>query len=144
MAVRKPAKIANDPTRAALWNQLTKGANLTRKDAPALSLLCLWYAIAAEAEAAITSDDGRLEVLDPIALKPFKDEDGEAIPMYRKAPALAVLKEASVEIRALTEQLGISSKKQSEPNKKTSTPNGQLLNLVFMDREDKAKKAVNL
>lgn len=141
MPISKPKKIADDPELEALWSQLTDGANLSERDVPALGLLCLWYSIAAAAEAEIEGADGRLEVLDAIATKPFKGDDGEPVPMYRKAPALSVLKEASSEIRALSEQLGISGKRQASPGKRPSTPNGQLLNLVFADREDRAKRA---
>ena len=52
--------------------------------------------------------------------------------MMRKSPALAVLKEASAEIRALSDQLGLSPKSRAEtgtPQRRT-TEKAQLLQLA--------------
>ncbi len=41
-------------------------------------------------------------------MKPKELTDGKAVPLVRKNPALQVLKEASAEIRALSDMLGLS------------------------------------
>ncbi len=45
MALIKPATVENDAFKSAKWDEITQGRNFTQADAPALALLCQWYAV---------------------------------------------------------------------------------------------------
>ena len=98
--VLMPKDIAEDPVQSEIWAWLAPPVNsFTEQDIPTLRLLTYWHAVARQAEQAIHSEDG---------VKPFKNADGREIPLVRKNPALTILKEASAEIRALSDMLGLS------------------------------------
>lgn len=116
LAVRKgssgvlmPQDIAEDPVQSEIWAWLAPPVNsFTDQDIPTLRLLTYWHAVARQAEQAIHSEDGKIAIFDKIGVKPFKNADGREIPLVRKNPALTILKEASAEIRALSDMLGLS------------------------------------
>lgn len=104
-----PADIADDPVQSEIWAWLAPPVNsFAQQDVPTLRLLTYWHAVAAQAEQAIHSEDGRINIFDKIGVKPYKTEDGREVPLVRKNPALTILKEASAEIRALSDMLGLS------------------------------------
>lgn len=104
-----PADIQSDPVQSEIWAWLAPPVNnFTEQDIPNLRLLTYWHAVAQQAEQAIHSDGGRISIFDKIGVKPFKTSDGREIPLVRKNPALTILKEASTEIRALSDMLGLS------------------------------------
>lgn len=104
-----PADIADDPVQSEIWAWLAPPVNsFAQQDVPTLRLLTYWHAVAAQAEQAIHSEDGRIDIFDKIGVKPYKTEDGREVPLVRKNPALTILKEASAEIRALSDMLGLS------------------------------------
>lgn len=104
-----PEDIAEDPVQSEIWAWLAPPVNnFAEQDIPNLRLLCYWHAVAAQAQQAIKSEGGRLNIFDKIGVKPYKTEDGRDVPLVRKNPALTILKEASAEIRALSDQLGLS------------------------------------
>lgn len=104
-----PADIAADPVQSEIWAWLAPPVNsFAQQDVPTLRLLTYWHAVAAQAEQAIHSEDGRINIFDKIGVKPYKTEDGREVPLVRKNPALTILKEASSEIRALSDMLGLS------------------------------------
>lgn len=143
--VSMPGDIAQDPVQSAVWQSVAPdGANnFTEQDVYALRLLCYWHAVAQQAQEAIAKGDGHINIFDRVGTKPYRTPDGKPVPLVRKNPALAVLKEASAEIRALSDQLGIS------PRMRTAVPvaqkpvsaNGKLLSLVLSDRDAKEAKA---
>ncbi len=45
MALTKHATVENDAFKSAKWDEITQGRNFTQADAPALALLCQWYAV---------------------------------------------------------------------------------------------------
>ena len=138
-----PADVAADPVQSAIWRDIvSEGSGYTAKDVPELKLLCYWHAIARSAQGAMADGDGGIEILDRVGNKPYRT-GGEPAPLYRKHPALSVLKEASSEIRALSDQLGVSpGSRAGQPKAEApSSPNGRLLSLVLSDREGKARKA---
>lgn len=107
--VAMPADIQADPVQSEIWAWLAPPVNsFAEQDIPTLRLLTYWHAVAAQAEANIHSDDGRIAIFDRIGTKPYETPDGKEIPLVRKNPALQVLKEASAEIRALSDMLGLS------------------------------------
>lgn len=107
--VPMPRDIAQDPVQSEIWAWLAPPVNsFTEQDIPTLRLLTYWHAVAAQAEQAIHSEDGRIRIFDKIGVKPFKTPDGREVPLVRKSPALTILKEASSEIRALSDMLGLS------------------------------------
>ena len=107
--VLMPQDIAEDPVQSEIWAWLAPPVNsFTEQDIPTLRLLTYWHAVAQQAEQAIHSEDGKIAIFDKIGVKPFKTADGREIPLVRKNPALTILKEASAEIRALSDMLGLS------------------------------------
>lgn len=107
--VLMPQDIAEDPVQSEIWAWLAPPVNsFTEQDIPTLRLLTYWHAVAQQAEQAIHSEDGKIAIFDKIGVKPFKTADGREIPLVRKSPALTILKEASSEIRALSDMLGLS------------------------------------
>ena len=107
--VLMPQDIAQDPVQSEIWAWLAPPVNnFTEQDIPALRLLTYWHAVAQQAEQAIHSEGGKIAIFDKIGVKPFKTADGREVPLVRKNPALTILKEASSEIRALSDMLGLS------------------------------------
>lgn len=107
--VLMPQDIAQDPVQSEIWAWLAPPVNsFTEQDIPTLRLLTYWHAVARQAEQAIHSEDGKIAIFDKIGVKPFKTADGREVPLVRKNPALTILKEASSEIRALSDMLGLS------------------------------------
>lgn len=107
--VLMPQDIAEDPVQSEIWAWLAPPVNsFTEQDIPTLRLLTYWHAVARQAEQAIHSEDGHIAIFDKIGVKPFKTADGREVPLVRKNPALTILKEASSEIRALSDMLGLS------------------------------------
>lgn len=109
VGVAMPPDIKADPVQSQIWAWIAPPTNsFTDQDIPNLRLLCYWHAVAAQAQQAIHSADGKINIFDKIGIKPFKTPDGREVPLVRKNPALTILKEASAEIRALSDQLGLS------------------------------------
>ena len=107
--VTMPDDIAADPVQSEIWAWIAPPVNrFSEQDMPALRLLCYWHAVALQAQQAMASDDGTVRIFDRVGTKPFRTPDGREIPLVRTNPALTVLKEASAEIRALSDQLGLS------------------------------------
>lgn len=91
-----PEDIAADPLRRVIWEWIVPEVNqFTEQDMPQLRELVMWHAVFESAQVAILANDGsgRVEVF---------DAEG------RKHPALSVMKEASAEIRQLSDHLGLS------------------------------------
>lgn len=109
VGVQMPPDIEADPVQSQIWAWIAPPVNnFTEQDIPNLRLLCFWHATAAQAEQAMHSADGKVNIFDKIGVKPFRTQDGKEIPLVRKNPALTILKEASAEIRALSDMLGLS------------------------------------
>ena len=107
--VLMPQDIAEDPVQSEIWAWLAPPVNnFSEQDIPTLRLLTYWHAVAEQAQQAIHSEDGRINIFDKIGVKPYKTPDGREVPLVRKNPALTILKEASSEIRALSDMLGLS------------------------------------
>lgn len=141
--IEMPQEVASDPVQAAVWGQLTSRRTFAQEDAPTLALLCYWHAVANQAREAMALGDNEIEILDATAYKPIRGKGGKRLKMMRKNPALTVLKEASAEIRALSDQLGLSKSARNvtvQPARSASA-HGKLLTLMFDDREARAKAA---
>lgn len=124
--VLMPQDIAEDPVQSEIWAWLAPPVNsFTEQDIPTLRLLTYWHAVARQAEQAIHSEDGKIAIFDKIGVKPFKTKDGNEIPLVRKNPALTILKEASAEIRALSDMLGLSPLARSRIGLMDATANNQ-------------------
>ena len=91
-----PEDIAADPLRRVIWEWIVPEVNqFSEQDLPQLRELVMWHAIFESAQAAI------LDERNPGSILIF-DGDG------KKHPAISVMKEASSEIRALSDHLGLS------------------------------------
>ncbi len=109
VGVTMPPDIQRDPVQSEIWAWLAPPVNnFSEQDVPTLRLLTYWHAVAQQAEQAIHSEGGKINIFDKIGVKPYKTQDGKEVPLVRKNPALTILKEASSEIRALSDMLGLS------------------------------------
>lgn len=145
MAVQMPGDVAADPALRSVWESVVQaGSGFSEQDVPALRLLCFWHAVAAEAQAQM-SEGGGLALFDPVSVKPFPGDDGEPALMVRKAPALSVLKEASAEIRLLSDALGVTPSARSRIGAGSAPRRdggkAELLTVVFNDRAKKERGA---
>lgn len=141
--IEMPQEVASDPVQAAIWEQLTARRTFAQEDAPTLALLCYWHAVANQAREAMAIEGNEIEILDATAYKPIRGKGGKRLKMMRKNPALTVLKEASTEIRALSDQLGLSksARNVTVQQARPVSAHGKLLTLMFDDREARAKAA---
>lgn len=141
--IEMPQEVASDPVQAAIWEQLTARRTFAQEDAPTLALLCYWHAVANQAREAMALGGNEIEILDATAYKPIRGKGGKRLKMMRKNPALTVLKEASAEIRALSDQLGLSKSARNVTVRpaRPASAHGKLLTLMFDDREARAKAA---
>lgn len=106
--VDMPLDIAADPVQSEIWAWIAPPVNgFTEQDVPNLRLLVYWHAVAAQAQQAMQAIDGTVQIFDQIGVKSYKGAD-EGAPLVRKNPALQILKEASSEIRSLSDMLGLS------------------------------------
>lgn len=109
VGISMPEDVANDPVQSEIWAWLVPPANnFSTQDIPQLKELVFWHAVYAQAQQALQSENGTIHIFDKIGNKPFKTPDGRDIPLVRKNPAIAILKDASAEIRMLSDQLGLS------------------------------------
>ena len=109
VGVAMPEDIAQDPVQSEIWAWIAPPSNnFTEQDIPTLRLLTYWHAVAKQAEQVLHGDGGRVNIFDKIGVKPYKTPDGREVPLMRKNPAITILKEASTEIRALSDMLGLS------------------------------------
>lgn len=141
--IEMPQEVASDPVQAAIWEQLTARRTFAQEDAPTLALLCYWHAVANQAREAMALGGNEIEILDATAYKQIRGKGGKRLKMMRKNPALTVLKEASTEIRALSDQLGLSksARNVTVQQARPASAHGKLLTLMFDDREARAKAA---
>lgn len=96
VGVRMPEDIAADPLKAEIWATVAPAVNgFADSDLPTLRLLVHWHAVAEMAVAEMEAGTG---------LDPFTRVGGVA----RKSDTVTVLKQASAEIRALSDMLGLS------------------------------------
>ena len=93
--LRKPDKIAKNETMSRKWDELVRSYSLGYSDKPALTLLVHWYAVIDQCMAELTEDGG-------VSVSYQTDKGDE-----KARPQLAIMKQASAEIRALNKQLGI-------------------------------------
>ena len=111
VGVEMPQEIADNPVQRKIWNWICPPTNnFTQQDIPSLMALCFWHATFLQAKESITSPsgDGTIAIYDKIGEKPFPGKDGKPLPLVKKHPAITIMKEASSEIRALSDQLGLS------------------------------------
>lgn len=139
--VTMPPDIEADPVQSEIWAWVAPPVNnYTEQDMPNLRLLVYWHAVASQAQQALHSEDGTLRIFDKIGVKPFKTKDGREIPLVRKSPALQVMRDASIEIRALTELLGLTpgAARERQP---AAPKGGGVLKMVLDDRGRRAAGA---
>ena len=73
----------------------------------------------------------------------MKARNGRMAILERPHPAVTVLKQATAEIRALNDTLGLSRKASAaaQPPERKASPNAKLLKLMFDERDESARKA---
>lgn len=137
-----PESVASDDYQAQIWASVTASGRFTAEDAPNIALLCYWHAVAKSAEDAMSKGKS-VKVLDPVGYKSIKAKNGRHAIMERAHPAVSVLKQATAEIRALNELLGLSRKsiQTQAPQARQQSEGAKVLSLMFADRERKAKAA---
>ncbi len=97
MPLDKPPSIEGDSFKSAKWDEITEGRGFSPSDAPALALLCQWYAVVERCMSDLDFGDGLPQVA-------YSNDMGDVKAM----PQLSTMKQASAEIRALNKQLGIN------------------------------------
>lgn len=127
MTLEKPETIVSDPFKSAKWDELTKSRNFSQSDAPALSLLCQWYAVVERCMGDLDFGDGLPQVA-------YSNDMGD----IKAMPQLATMKQASAEIRALNKQLGINDQAKADAGE---SKKASVLSLVIGDRQRKAGQA---
>lgn len=98
--LKKPESVARDSVKSAKWDEVTRGRTFRTSDTPTLELLCQWHAVAQQC----------MDDLDEAGGLIYENKVGD----IRSLPQLAVMKQASAEIRALNKQLGINDEAQPE------------------------------
>lgn len=117
-----PENVAKNPEKLKKWQELCRVKNLTQKDAPTLELLCEWYAVLSRCISDIAAGGGSIVYKNKLAdIKPL--------------PQVAVMKQASAEIRQLTKQLGLDEEKDDE--EKAAPP--PVLRLIQSKRKSRAQ-----
>ena len=111
MAVEKPKTIEADPFKSAKWDELTRGRSFSQSDAPALTLLCQWYAVVERCMADLDFGGDLPQVA-------YQNDVGD----LKAMPQLSTMKQASAEIRALNKQLGINDEARAEASSKEASP----------------------
>ena len=138
-----PENIAKDEYQAAIWRSVTASGRFSDEDAPNIALLCFWHSVAKAAEDAMSKGKS-VKVLDQVGYKQMKARNGRMAILERPHPAVTVLKQATAEIRALNDTLGLSRKASDAVPAAPARPQSdgaKVLSLMFNDRERKAKAA---
>lgn len=138
-----PENIAKDEYQAAIWRSVTASGRFSDEDAPNIALLCFWHSVAKAAEDAMSKGKS-VKVLDQVGYKQMKAKNGRMAILERPHPAVTVLKQATAEIRALNDTLGLSRKAGAAVPAAPARPQSdgaKVLALMFDDRERKAKAA---
>lgn len=138
-----PENIAKDEYQAAIWRSVTASGRFSDEDAPNIALLCFWHSVAKAAEDAMSRGKS-VKVLDQVGYKQMKARNGRMAILERPHPAVTVLKQATAEIRALNDTLGLSRKTGAAVPAAPARPQSdgaKVLALMFDDRERKAKAA---
>lgn len=136
-----PENIAKDEYQAAIWRSVTASGRFSDEDAPNIALLCFWHSVAKAAEDAMSKGKS-VKVLDQVGYKQMKARNGRMAILERPHPAVTVLKQATAEIRALNDTLGLSRKTGAAVPAAPARPQSdgaKVLALMFDDRERKAK-----
>lgn len=107
MPIRKPPSVAADPFKSAKWDELARGRSLRASDAPALELLVQWYAVVQRCIDDMDEAGGQ------VAYSNKMDD-------IRALPQIAIMKQASAEIRQLSRQLGVDGEAEGEAPVDTS------------------------
>lgn len=109
VGVSMPPDIAESPLKSEIWDYIAPPVNsFTDQDIPNLRLLCTWHAVAAQCEDALVRGDDKVNIVEVMGEKSIKAADGKTLHKVREHPAIGTLKKASAEIRALSDQLGLS------------------------------------
>lgn len=124
MPLTKPPDVSSDAFKSAKWDELTSGRRFKESDAPALSMLCQWYKIAATAMDELDGFGGQTA---------YQNDVGD----LKAFPQIATLKTASAEIRQLNRQLGIVD--AAEPEDEGG--HGSVLALVSGNRAQRRARA---
>ena len=138
-----PENIAKDEYQAAIWRSVTASGRFSDEDAPNIALLCFWHSVAKAAEDAMSKGKS-VKVLDQVGYQQMKARNGRMAILERPHPAVTVLKQATAEIRALNDTLGLSRKIGAAVPAAPARPQSdgaKVLALMFNDRERKAKAA---
>ena len=120
--MNKPYQIEHNDFMSAKWDELTSCHKFNESDAPALALLCQWYAVVDKC-----MDDldyqGSIQVA-------YQNNLGD----LKALPQLSTLKQASAEIRALNKQLGINDE---------ATPQETRISPLYVIQKNRQSKAEN-
>lgn len=110
--VQMPEEIAANPVQAKIWGWICPPVNnFTPQDIPALKQLCMWHGVFLQAQQSISSPngDGLIAIYEKVGeVIEGEGENAKVRQLVKKHPAIGIMKEASAEIRALSDMLGLS------------------------------------
>lgn len=108
MTLIKPPNVADDPILSKKWDELCEGHDFKASEAQTLALLCQWYVIYEQCSRDIADASGQVA---------YQADNGD----LKALPQLSIMKNASAEIRQLTEQLGLLEQNEQKQSKKGET-----------------------
>lgn len=138
--VAKPPEIMADPVLSEIWDWVCPPVNhYSAADIPLIKELVLWHATFTQAAAEMRAQDGGVNVLADAG--ELVTADGRTVKLLRKHPAIDVMKSASAEIRALSNELALSPMARSRLglNESSTLKNLSALDTAKMFRAPDAK-----
>lgn len=124
MPLTKPPSVADDAFKSAKWDELTQGRSFRACDAPVLTLLVQWYAVAQRCIDDMDDAGGQVA---------YRNDMGD----LKALPQISTMKQASAEIRQLNKQLGIND----EGGEEEADGGADVLKLVLWNREARRTRA---
>lgn len=132
MALAKPASVEANEYMSAKWDEIVADRKFSEADSPILTLLVQWYAIVQRCMDDIASINGAI-----VYTNAMKD--------IKAMPQIAVLKQASAEIRQLNKQLGIADDVESRSEEESAdvSSNDNVLDFLIHKHNNEERRAIS-
>lgn len=124
MALDAPKDIEQDPFKYKKWQEITGEREFTESETPFLCTLIEWYRIIQQCTDDMADAGGHVA---------YQNDVGD----IKALPQIAIMRQASAEIRQLNKLLGLSE----TGNKSTAKKSNSILKLVVQDRQNKRAQA---
>lgn len=124
--MQKPYSVAADSVKSAKWDELCATHHFTDADADALTLLCMWHAIAKQAMDELDSMNGQTV---------YQTDAGN----LKSFPQINTLSTCSIRIAELEKQLGVTHERSEVERPQAAT----VLQIVQGRRAERANRAAS-